>query len=112
MAGWILLLFCFIAAIDKALVSSGGSDGGGNADSHLEICIPFMIFIGAWGKNSVSPLSPTSLLNTPWLPIDKKLFALKRKEQIQTAEQVWNIRDYAKQYKTIQFLMETLFPVR
>lgn len=44
--------------------------------------------------------------------VDKKLLSLKRKEQIQTAEQVWSVGDYAKQYKTIKFLMETIFPVR
>ena len=44
-----------------------------------------------------------------WL--DKRLFSLKRKEQIETAEKVWGIDDYAKQYKTIAFVLETIFPV-
>ena len=43
---------------------------------------------------------------------DKRLFAVKRKEQIKTAEQVWRVDNYEKQYKTIKFLMETIFPVR
>ena len=43
--------------------------------------------------------------------LDKHLFSLKRKEQIETAEKVWGIDDYAKQYKTISFVLETIFPV-
>ena len=43
---------------------------------------------------------------------DKKLFELKRREQIKTAEQVWTVTDYEKQYKTIQLIEEAIFPVR
>ena len=42
---------------------------------------------------------------------DKRLFELKRKEQIETAQRVWKIDDYAHQYKTISYLMNALFPV-
>lgn len=72
-----------------------GNDNGA-AGNHFEICMILTqqcIFIISWCA-------------------DTRLFALKRKEQIQTADQIWNVNDYAKQYKTVQFLMETIFPVR
>ena len=48
----------------------------------------------------------------PWQHLsDKSLFSLKRKEHIETAEKVWEIDDYAKQFKTITFLMDAIFPV-
>lgn len=42
---------------------------------------------------------------------DKSLFNVKRREQIETAEKVWNVDDYAKQYKAITFVVEKVFPV-
>ena len=45
------------------------------------------------------------------LPPDKRLFELKRKEQIETAEKVWKVEDYAHQYKTVKYLMDAIFPV-
>jgi len=49
-----------------------------------------------------------SLTSSP----DKKLFELKRREQVKTAEQVWAVTDYEKQYKTIKLIEEAIFPVR
>ncbi len=43
--------------------------------------------------------------------IDKSLFDMKRREQIETAERVWNIDDYAKRYKAVAFVIDTIFPV-
>ena len=42
---------------------------------------------------------------------DKSLFSVKRREQIETAEKVWNVDDYAKQYQAITFVVDTVFPV-
>ena len=36
---------------------------------------------------------------------------MKRREQIETAERVWNIDDYAKRYKAVAFVVDTIFPV-
>lgn len=42
---------------------------------------------------------------------DKRLFELKRKEQVETAERVLKVDDYAHQYKTVNYLMDAIFPV-
>ena len=42
---------------------------------------------------------------------DRGIFAAKRKEQIETANKILGLNDYAKQYKIVQMLMETVFPV-
>lgn len=39
------------------------------------------------------------------------MLRLKRKDQIESAEKVLKLGDYAKQYKTITMLLEALFPV-
>ncbi|XP_064404976.1 coiled-coil domain-containing protein 134-like [Halichondria panicea] len=43
--------------------------------------------------------------------IYKSLFDMKRREQIETAERVWNIDDYAKRYKAVAFVIDTIFPI-
>lgn len=75
--------------------------GNGSADSHFEMCIL-----------NIEHIQRAILFCSLTVLTDKKLFALKRKEQIQTAEQIWSVQDYARQYKTIKFLVETIFPVR
>ena len=44
--------------------------------------------------------------------IDKSGFGVKRKEQIETAKKIASLPDYAKQYKLIKMLVDTVFPVR
>ncbi len=44
--------------------------------------------------------------------IDKSLFDIKRREQIETAERVWNIDDYSKRYKSVAFVVNAIVPVR
>ena len=43
---------------------------------------------------------------------DKSGFGVKRKEQIETAKKIASLPDYAKQYKLIKMLVDTIFPVR
>ncbi|XP_019863415.1 PREDICTED: coiled-coil domain-containing protein 134-like [Amphimedon queenslandica] len=40
----------------------------------------------------------------------KSLFAAKRREHIETAEKILHLNDYAKQYKMVEILGETIFP--
>ena len=42
---------------------------------------------------------------------DKRLLSLKRREQIETVEQVWKVEEYARQYKAITLVSEAIFPV-
>jgi hypothetical protein len=85
------------------------------AGNHLEICILLGLYwICLWVFICACKLPYHNNYYGTLIvaKTDTKLFALKRKEQIQTAEQVWAINDYAKQYKTVTFIAETIFPVR
>lgn len=43
--------------------------------------------------------------------LDKTIFAAKRREQIETADRIWSMKDYEKQYKIVKIFMDALFPV-
>eukprot|EP00731_Ephydatia_muelleri_P031011 Em0022g525a len=45
------------------------------------------------------------------LKIYKSGFGVKRKEQIETAKKIASLPDYAKQYKLIKMLVDTVFPL-
>lgn len=45
------------------------------------------------------------------LEIYKNLLLLKRKEHVQTVDTVSKVEDFAKQFKSISFAFETIFPV-
>lgn len=83
-----------------------GSDdhGEGKEGVDLKVCIL-----------SYTPLQRvhiTCLCHTwPHYSPDKGIFAAKRREQIETAEKILHLPDYAKQYKVVMMLMETVFSV-
>ena len=43
--------------------------------------------------------------------IDRSMFAAKRRDQIDTANRILGMEEYSKQYKMVELLMETIFPV-
>jgi hypothetical protein len=42
----------------------------------------------------------------------RSIFAAKRREQVETADRILGLDDYAKQYKMVELLSNTLFTVR